>query len=103
MSVKDTLSALESYCTNSTGNPSKWQGKSGLYQWWLGRQSKDGITNGVVRKFAGVALDGKELWAVAGSFKIKDSGEIIRFTGLPKKIQAIIQAVTVIEIETVEQ
>lgn len=103
MSVKDTLTALESYCTNSTGNPNKWQGKSGLYQWALGRDSKDSITNGVVRKFAGTATDGKELWAVAGSFKIKDTGEIVRFTGLPKKVQAVIQAITVTETEKVEQ
>lgn len=103
MSVKDTLTALESYCNNSTGNPNKWQGKSGTYSWCLGRNSADGVTNGVVRKLAGIAQDGKELWAVAGSFKIKDNGEIIRFTGLPKKVQAIIQAITVTEDITVEQ
>jgi hypothetical protein len=103
MSSKNTLTALESYCSNSTGNPNKWQGKSGLYQWSLGRDSSDRVTNGVVRKFAGTSLDGKEIWTVAGSFKIKDTGEIIRFTGLPKKVQAVIQAITVTETDTVEQ
>lgn len=103
MSVTNTLEALKSYCTNNSGNEYKWQGNNATYMWSIGRDSKDGITNGVVRKLAGTAADGKELWAVAGSFKIRDTGEILRFTGLPKKVQAIIQAVTVTETSTVEQ
>lgn len=103
MSVTNTLDALKSYCANNSGNECKWQGNNATYMWSIGRDSKDGITNGVVRKLAGVAQDGKELWAVAGSFKIQDTGKILRFTGLPKKVQAVIQAVTVTENTTVEQ
>ena len=95
MSVKDTLTALESYCVNSSGNPNHWSGNSGQYQWTVGRESKDNITNGVVRKYAGTNDNGEKIWVVAGSFKIQNTGEILRFTGLPKKVQAVIQAITV--------
>jgi hypothetical protein len=95
MSVIDTIEAMESYCTNNSGTINRWQGNNATYMWSIGRDAKDGITNGVVRKLAGTAADGKEIWAVAGSFKIQDTGEILRFTGLPKKVQAVIQAVTV--------
>lgn len=98
MSVTNTITALESYCTNSSGTANRWQGNNATYMWSVGRDAKDGITNGVVRKLAGTAADGKEIWAVAGSFKIRDTGEILRFTGLPRKVQAIIQAITVTSI-----
>ena len=100
MSVTNTLTALESYCTNNSGDANRWQGNNATYMWSVGRDAKDGITNGVVRKLAGTAADVKEIWAVAGSFKIRDTGEILRFTGLPKKVQAIIQAVTVTQTVT---
>ena len=95
MSVNNTLTALESYCTNSSGFSNKWQGNNGTYMWTVGRESKDNITNGVVRKYAGTDDNGEKIWVVAGSFKIHDTGEILRFTGLPKKVQAVIQAITV--------
>lgn len=100
MSVKHTLTALESFCTNSSGNPNQWEGKSGQYQWTIGRESNNDITNGVVRKYAGTNDNGDKIWVVAGSFKIRDTGEILRFTGLPRKVQAVIQAITVTETVT---
>ena len=52
-----------------------------------------GIVNGVVRKLAGIDATGRQIWVVAGSFKITPQGEIIRFTGLPKKTQVTLNAV----------
>jgi hypothetical protein len=40
-----------------------------------------------VRKLAGIDASGKQIWVVAGSFKIDEYGTILRFTGLPKKVQ----------------
>lgn len=97
MSVKDTLTAIESYCTNSSGFTNRWQGNNSTYMWTVGRDAKDGITNGVVRKYAGTDDNGEKIWVVAGSFKIHDNGEILRFTGLPKKVQSVIQSITVTE------
>jgi len=95
MSVKDTLKAIESYCINSSGNPNQWSGNSGQYQWTIGRESSNDITNGVVRKYAGTDDNGDNIWVVAGSFKILSNGQILRFTGIPKKVQAVIQSITV--------
>ena len=44
----------------------------------------------MVRKLAGVDATGRQIWVVAGSFKIDPDGTITRFTGIPKKEQAII-------------
>lgn len=99
MSSSNTLTALESFCTNSTGNSSKWIGNNGQYQWNLGRASKDGNVNGVVRKLAGIDALGKEIWVVAGSIKITPAGEILRFTGMTKAHQKMI---AVIQIDTSE-
>ena len=95
MSVTHTLTALESFCRNSSGNHNQWSGNSGQYQWTIGRESTNNITNGVIRKYVGTNDNGDKIWVVAGSFKIQDTGEILRFTGLPKKVQAVIQAITV--------
>ena len=70
-----------------------WQGKSGIYQWNRGKTTANGTVNGVVRKLAGVDAGGKQIWAVAGSLKIAPTGEILRFTGLAKKVQVSIQKV----------
>jgi len=100
MSSSNTITALESFCTNSTGNSNQWYGNNGQYQWNLGRQSKDGNINGVVRKLAGIDGAGIAIWVVAGSIKIKPTGEILRFTGMAKKHQSMlvgINAATVVE------
>jgi len=81
------IEALEKFCTANSGEAigHTWHGKSGTYQWNLGRETGDGIVNGVVRKLAGVDATGHQIWVVAGSLKILPSGEIVRFTGLSKK------------------
>ena len=32
-------------------------------------------------------IKGVDIWVVAGSIKINPNGEILRFTGIPKKVQ----------------
>lgn len=87
MSTQNTLVNLESYCVSDSGNPFIWTGKSGTYQWSQGKETAAGLLNGVVRKLAGIDASGKQIWVVAGSFKIAEDGTILRFTGLPKSVQ----------------
>lgn len=93
MSSLTTITAIESFCTNSTGIPNQWYGNTGQYQWNLGRPSKDGNINGVVRKLAGTAY-GVAIWVVAGSLKIEPTGNIIRFTGMARKYQTLFSNIT---------
>ena len=90
MSVETTIESLTQYCNKSTGNSQMWQGKSGHYQWTGGKLTQSGTLNGVVRKLAGIDASGKQIWVVAGSFKISETGDILRFTGIPKKDQTLI-------------
>jgi hypothetical protein len=92
MSVENTLKALSDYCVNSSGDTQVWNGKSGTYHWNLGREVLPGeIVNGVVRKLISNDNDEK-VWIVAGSFKIDPTGDILRFTGLPRKTQKTLQS-----------
>ena len=93
MSAANTIHALEQFCKNNSNDLNKWQGKSATYSWNVGRESTDGIVNGVVRKLAGVDSHGNQIWAVAGSFKIAADGTILRFTGISKKDQKTISGV----------
>ena len=93
MTAEKTLESLTQYCIKSSGNESVWHGKSATYQWNVGRENSSGLVNGVVRKLAGVDASGKQIWAVAGSFKINEYGTILRFTGLPKKVQKSLEPV----------
>ena len=102
MSSTNTLTALQSFCVNSTGNPNEWYGNNGQYAWKLGRTSKDGNINGVVRKLAGLDASGNAIWVVAGSIKITPDGEILRFTGLSKGHQKMISAIITPEVVNVE-
>lgn len=97
MSVANTIQALEQFCTNNSGKANVWQGKSATYQWNVGRQSIDGIVNGVVRKLAGVDAANHQIWVVAGSFKIAADGSIVRFTGISKKDQKLISGISAIQ------
>jgi hypothetical protein len=91
MSAENTIKALHQWCKKtSPGDTQVWQGKNGTYHWNRGRDSSTGIVNGVVRKLAGIDAAGHQIWVVAGSFKIESDGTITRFTGIPKKEQAII-------------
>jgi hypothetical protein len=93
MSAELTLEALSSFCRKDSGDSQVWTNKGATYHWNRGKETADGMINGVVRKLAGVEANGNKIWVVAGSIKISKSGEIIRFTGMPKKTQKILQGV----------
>lgn len=90
MTVETTIQSLSDFCKQSTGTAHSWQGKSGHYQWTGGKLTQNGTLNGVVRKLAGISATGNQIWVVAGSFKIDESGNILRFTGISKKDQTMI-------------
>jgi hypothetical protein len=91
MSAENTIYELSQYCVRGgdlTGH--SWTGKNGMYHWNVGKTTAQGLVNGVVRKLAGIDASGKQIWVVAGSFKIAPDGTILRFTGLAKKDQVMI-------------
>ena len=92
MSAENTITSLHQWCKKTCpGNDTQmWQGKNGTYFWNRGRTTSNGSINGVVRKLAGIDASGHQIWVVAGSFKIDPQGNITRFTGIPKKEQALI-------------
>jgi hypothetical protein len=89
MSVDKTIEAIKEFCTKNSGDAlgQTWNGNKATYHWNSGKLAADGTLNGVVRKLAGIDASGHQIWVVAGSFKIAPSGQILRFTGLPKKLQ----------------
>lgn len=88
MDANLTIEAVKKFCESSSGDPQIWSGNKATYHWNIGKVAQDGIVNGVVRKLAGIDVSGMQIWVVAGSFKIHPDGTILRFTGLPKKLQA---------------
>jgi hypothetical protein len=94
MSTHTVIENLSNFCKTSSSDPQIWVNNGTTYHWNRGRDSSTGIVNGVVRKLAGIDASGKQIWVVAGSFKITPEGEIIRFTGLPKKTQVTLNAVS---------
>jgi hypothetical protein len=95
--------AIEQFCKNETKDAQSWFGKKAKYRWNLGRGSSRSVVNGVVRKLAGIGVDGKEIWTVAGSFKIDIDGTIIRFTGIPKKQQKLLSNIGAIKKEAAQK
>jgi len=93
MSTHTVIENLSNFCKASSGDPQIWVNKGTSYYWNRGRDSSTGIVNGVVRKLAGIDATGRQIWVVAGSFKISPEGEILRFTGLPKKTQTTLNSV----------
>jgi hypothetical protein len=89
MSVDNTIEAIKEFCTKNSGDAlgQTWNGNKATYHWNSGKLAADGTLNGVVRKLAGIDASGHQIWVVAGSFKIASTGQILRFTGLPKKLQ----------------
>ncbi len=89
MSVDKTIEAIKEFCTKNSGDAlgQTWNGNKATYHWNSGKLAADGTLNGVVRKLAGIDAAGHQIWVVAGSFKIAPTGQILRFTGLPKKLQ----------------
>lgn len=107
MSAEKIIESLKHFCVTSSGDPlgQTWHGNKATYHWNLGRTTADGVVNGVVRKLAGIDSNGHQIWVVAGSLKISASGEILRFTGLPKKfqktvIEGAVTPITATETET---
>ena len=84
---KEVLDNIKSICRTTWGDESVYEGPSGKYKWELGRDTGNGIINGVVRKFIAEDKDGNEIYTVAGSFKINHDGEVTRWTGLPRRYQ----------------
>jgi hypothetical protein len=93
MTTQTVIENLSNFCKTSSSDPQIWVNKGTTYHWNRGRDSASGIVNGVVRKLAGIDASGKQIWVVAGSFKITPEGEIVRFTGMPKKVQVTLHAV----------
>jgi len=90
MNAEHTLTALKQFCSANSGDEQVWENKGTTYHWNRGKDTASGMVNGVVRKLAGIDVSGRQIWVVAGSFKIDADGSIIRFTGLPKKDQTLI-------------
>lgn len=89
MDANATIEAVKKFCTENSGDPQIWSGNKATYHWNIGKVTGAGIVNGVVRKLAGIdSGSGKQIWVVAGSFKIMPDGTIARFTGLSKKFQS---------------
>jgi hypothetical protein len=84
---KEVLDNIKSICRTTWGDENVYEGPSGKYKWELGRDTGNGIINGVVRKFIAEDKDGNEIYTVAGSFKINNDGEVTRWTGLPRRYQ----------------
>ena len=84
---QEVLENIRTICRTTWGDESVYEGPSGKYKWELGRDKGNGIINGVVRKMIAEDKDGNEIYAVAGSFKIDPTGEVTRWTGLPRRFQ----------------
>lgn len=90
-----TIESLKKFCKESTGDMSgqTWHGNKSTYHWNIGRTTSDGYINGVVRKLF-IDPAGRQIWVLAGSFKITGDGKVLRFTGLPRKIQKTLEPTT---------
>lgn len=84
---REVLENIRSICRNEWGDESIYEGPSGKYKWEVGRDTGNGVINGVVRKFVAEDKEGNEIYTVAGSFKINPDGEVARWTGLPRRFQ----------------
>lgn len=93
MDAEHALLNVKQYCLANSGNEQIWTNKGTTYHWNRGRDTSSGLINGVVRKLVGVDPAGKQIWVVAGSFKINKYGTILRFTGIPSKVQKTFEPV----------
>lgn len=93
MSAEHTLTQIKVWCISQSGDEQIWTNKGTTYYWNRGKDTATGLINGVVRKLAGVDAQGVKIWVVAGSLKISPTGEILRFTGIPRKVQMTFEPV----------
>ena len=82
-----TLIKVKQHCLADSGDEQVLTNKGTTYHWNRGKDTASGLINGVVRKLAGVDATGAKIWVVAGSLKIAANGQVLRFTGIPSKIQ----------------
>ena len=102
MNAFDTIDAVKKFCLTNSGSEQNWQGNKSSYHWNIGKETQAGVLNGVVRKLAGIEASGNQIWVVAGSFKIAPDGTILRFTGLPKKVQAQVMLTRAVHVDVAE-
>jgi hypothetical protein len=85
--AEHTLTKVKQHCLADSGDEQVWTNKGTTYHWNRGKDTATGLINGVVRKLAGIDASGKQIWVVAGSLKIAANGQVLRFTGIPSKVQ----------------
>jgi hemolysin-activating ACP:hemolysin acyltransferase len=102
MNAFDTINAVKKFCKANSGDDQVWQGNKATYHWNLGKETDQGLLNGVVRKLAGIEASGNQIWVVAGSLKIAPNGDILRFTGLPKKLHNQVMSAREVHIDVKE-
>jgi len=93
MNAETTLINVKQYCLSNSKDEQIWTNKGTTYHWNRGKDTASGLINGVVRKLAGIDPSGYQIWVVAGSLKIHPEGEILRWTGLPRKLQITFEPV----------
>jgi hypothetical protein len=87
MNAETTLIKVKQFCLADSKDEQVWTNKGTTYHWNRGKDTASGLINGVVRKVAGIDASGSRIWVVAGSLKIAANGQVLRFTGIPSKIQ----------------
>lgn len=85
--AETTLIKVKQFCLANSKDEQVWINKGSTYQWNRGKDTASGLINGVVRKLAGIDATGFQIWVVAGSLKIGANGQVLRFTGIPSKVQ----------------
>jgi hypothetical protein len=85
--AEHTLAQVKLWCIAQSKDEQIWFNKDATYHWNRGKDTPTGLINGVVRKLAGIDPSGKQIWVVAGSLKIAANGQVLRFTGIPSKVQ----------------
>ncbi len=85
--AETTLIKVKQFCLANSKDEQVWTNKDATYQWNRGKDTASGLINGVVRKLAGIDATGFQIWVVAGSLKIGANGQVLRFTGIPSKVQ----------------
>jgi hypothetical protein len=87
MNAETTLIKVKQFCLADSKDEQVWTNKGTTYHWNRGKDTASGLINGVVRKLAGIDPSGHQIWVVAGSLKIAANGQVLRFTGIPSKVQ----------------
>ena len=87
MNAETTLTKVKQFCLADSKDEQVWTNKGTTYHWNRGKDTASGLINGVVRKLAGTDASGTKIWVVAGSLKIAANGQVLRFTGIPSKVQ----------------